>query len=69
VVSATVFSSHVQKLQRKNGNQMARSRHQSRAGVMYITPVPLKSILDLYIERNQKWKICGVHMNFMIFEN
>ena len=62
-------SGQVQICRDSNGNQKTRSRHQSKAWVMYITPVPTKSTLDLYIERNQKWKICGVHMNFMIFEN
>jgi hypothetical protein len=73
VTGATIFSDEhedsgdicrFQKL-----NQNTRSIHHWKAGMMYIIPVPLNSTLDLYIERNQRWKFCGVHVNFMDFNN
>jgi hypothetical protein len=36
---------------------------------MYITPVPTKSILGFYIERNQRWNLCGVQLNLLDFKN
>ena len=50
-------------------NQNTRSIHRWKAGMMYIIPVSLNSTLDLYIERNQRWKFCDVQVNFMDFNN
>ena len=52
-----------------NVYQMLRSRYQSKAGVMYITPVPTKSTLGFYIERNQRWNFNGVQLNLLDFKN
>ena len=62
---ATFFSGELgfsgQNCRDPKGNQNARSIHLWKAGMMYIIPVPLNSTLDLYIERNQRWKFGGVH--------
>ena len=59
----------VQNCRESNVNQKTWSRHQSRAGVMYITHVPTKSTLGFYIKRNQRWNFNGVQMNLLDFEN
>ena len=49
--------------------QMPRSRYQTKAGVMYITPVPTKSTLDSYWERNQRLNFMEFNWNLLDFEN
>jgi len=70
---ATFFSGELvfsgQNCRQPKLNQNTRSIHRWKAGMMYIIPVSLNSTLDLYIERNQRWKFCDVHENLMDFKN
>ena len=66
---ATVFSGELgfsgQNCRDPNLNENARSIHQIKAGVMYITPVPLVSTQDLYRERNLRWKFMVFILNLL----